>query len=516
MCVCPCNFWYSSLISFQSFRHIPTLEDWARFIPYARRVRSLKFGTNPKEKAIWLANSVFDDLARTRTTLEVLPNLRRLYWDTSYSFGKSRHAIPFMHDKITEFAFFLDYRDNDPLLLTTDIVGRMPSLISLKCTGSYGLRDPTHDQQLLQLLSDLQKLQELALPKNFLDGEFLKTLSSLPELRVIQFDTMGGIRDSITPTIGCTLDEGAFPMLYDLCLDSTLDDIRLYLIGGALLPRLKNLSVESVHPESSLTVQQFFVDVTQCYPSLKIVQMDVIVSVGEQELCEPLSPEHLRPVLSLRHLVRLELRHNLPLQISEVDLAEFGAALPCIESLVLNPEPLLLTKPQFTLRSLLSAAQNFPNLSHLGIYLDAEEVTTPPMPYSLSKKIRMFPYLRTLNVGVSAIGSDHVPVALFFSHILSENARVVIQSGVSWNRELYEESNEYSTAIRSRCRKWDEVARTLPLLLQLRKEEKEHRQDIEKEVEDLRMRNEVLMGKMLVNEDAKSARVVTDNKCAIC
>jgi hypothetical protein len=304
-------------------------------------------------------------------------------------------------------------------------------------------------------------------------------------------------------------------MLYDLCLDSTLDDIRLYLIGGALLPRLKNLSVESVQPESPLAVQQFFVDVTQCYPSLEIVSMDVIVSVREQELCEPLLPEHLRPVLSLRHLVRLELRHNLPLQISEVDLVEFGAALPSIESLVLNPEPLLLTRPQFTLHSLLSAAQNFPNLSHLGIYLDAEEVTTPPVPYSLPK-IRMFPYLRTLNVGVSAIGSDHVPVALFFSHILSENARVVIQSGVSWNMELYEESNEYSTTVRTRCRKWDEVARTLPLLLQLRKEEKEHRQDIEKEVEDLRMRNEVLMGKMLVNEDAKSARVMTDNKCAIC
>jgi hypothetical protein len=251
----------------------------------------------------------------------------------------------------------------------------------------------------------------------------------------------------------------------------------------------------------------------RCYPALEIVSMDVIAGIGGQEVCRPLLPEHLRPVLSLQHLVRLELRHNLPLQISEIDLMEFGAALPSIESLILNPEPLLLTRPTFTLRSLLSVAENFPNLSHLGIYLDAEEVTTPPGPYSLSK---MFPYLRTLNVGVSAIGSDHVPVALFLSHILSENERVVIQSGVSWNKELYEESSEYSIAIRTRCRKWDEVARTLPLLLQLRKEEKEHRQDIEKEVEDLRMRNEVLMGKMRVNEDAKSGRVINDNKCIIC
>jgi hypothetical protein len=127
----------------------------------------------------------------------------------------------------------------------------------------------------------------------------------------------------------------------------------------------------------------------------------------------------------------------------------------------------------------------------------------------------MFPYLRTLNVGVSAIGSDHVPVALFLSHLLSENEEVVIQSGVSWNKELFEDSNDYSAAVRTRCRRWGEVAKTLPLLLQLRREEKVHRQDIEKEVEDLRMRNEVLMGKMQVNGDAKSGRVI-DNKCTIC
>jgi hypothetical protein len=121
-------------------------------------------------------------------------------------------------------------------------------------------------------------------------------------------------------------------------------------------------------------------------------------------------------------------------------------------------------------------------------------------------------------VGVSVIGSDHIPVALFLSHLLSENERVVIQSGVSWNKELFEGSNEYSATVRTRCRRWDEVAKTLPLLLQLRREEKEHRQDIEKEVEDLRMRNEVLMGKILVDGNhAKSGRVVIDNnKCTIC
>ena len=465
-----------------------------------------------KEKAICFENSVFDDLARTRTTLEVLPNLRRLCWDTSDSHWKSCHAIPFMHDKITEFAFYPDY--NDPVLLTTDIVARMPSLTSLTCI-SFGRHDPSKHQQLLKLLSEWRKLQAVTLPKNFLDDRFLKTLSLLPELRVIQFDTLGGLPGLTTPTIKSTLEDGAFPMLYDLCLHSTLDDMRHYLTGGALLPQLKNLSVESVHPEPAQTVQQFFVEVTRCYPGLETVSVDVIVSIRRQDSCQPLMLEDFCPLLSLHQLVRLELRHNLPLQISDIDLTELGAALPSIESLVLNPEPLLLTKPRFTIRSLLSVAQNFPNLLHLGLYLDAQEDMTPPVPSVPGT--RMFPYLRTLNVGVSAIGPDHIPVALFLSHLLSENERVVIQSGVSWNKELFRgfRSSGYSAAVQTRCDRWNEVVKTLPLLWQLRREEKAHRQDIEKEVEDLRMRNEVLMGKMQVNGDAKSGRVI-DNKCMIC
>ena len=497
------------------FRHTPTPEDWARFVPYARRVRSLKFGTASSEKALFLADSVFHDLARTRTTLEVLPNLRHLWWDTTWSISRSQHAVLFMHDKVTEFAFNLEIYE-DLHSLAADVVGRMPSLNSLKCMRADGYRDPDYDKALQLLLSNLHKLREVTLPKNVLDGEFLKALSSLPELEVVQFDNLGGMRCLFAPTIGSALEEGAFPKLCDLGLDSTLEDMRHYLTGGMLLPRLKNLSIESVYPESPDAVQEFFSDVTRCYPSLEVLSMDIIVSIEEQADCQVLFPEHFHPILSLRQLTRLELRHNLPLQISEVDLAEFGVALPAIEFLVLNPEPLLLTKPKFTLHSLLAVAQNFPNLSHLGIYLDAEDVGTRTLDSLV--KTRVFPYLRTLNIGVSPIGPDQIPVALFLSHLLSDNERGAIQSGVSWSPELFEGSAEYSKTVEERCRRWGEVAKTLPLLLQLRNEEKAQRQDIEKEVEDLRMRNEVLMGKIQMNGNAKpsAAAAIYDKGCTIC
>jgi hypothetical protein len=417
-----------------------------------------------------------------------------------------------MHDKVSEFAFNLKYED--PHSVATDVVGRMPSLSSLTCTRTAGYRDTDYDKALLLLLSNLHKLQEVTLPKNALDGDFLKALSLLPELEVVRFDNLGGIRCPFTPTIGCTLEEGAFPKLGDLCLDSTLEDMCLYLTGGALLPRLKSLSVESVHPESPNAVQEFFTDVTRCYPTLEVLDVDVIVYIEEQADCQPLFLEHFHPILSLRQLVRLELRHNLPLQISEDDFSEFGVALPAMEYLVLNPEPLLLTKPKLTLHALRSIAQNFPNLFHLGIYLDGEDVGAHPLHPPV--KMRVFPYLRTLNMGVSPIGPDQVPVALFLSHLLSDNERVVVQSGVSWSSELFGWSSSYEFTVQQRCHRWGEVAKTLPLLLQLRKEEKAHRQDIEAEVEDLRMRNEVLMGKMRMNENAKSATAIYDKGCTIC
>ncbi|KAH9967275.1 hypothetical protein BC827DRAFT_1172827 [Russula dissimulans] len=494
------------------FDHSPTPEDWARFIPYARRVRSLKVEGKIESKkkgkiVLDLADGVFDDLARTRTTLEVLPNLQCLHWN---SLSRTKHAVVFMHDKVTEFSF--DYNTLTIPSLASDVLGRMPSLTSLEWICSWR---PGQDNipSLLRLISGLQKLQRITLPKDFLDDQLLKALSLLPELRVVQFDTMDGSPGPFTPVIKGTLEEGAFPMLYDLCLHSTVDDMRHYLTEGALLPQLKNLSMETVQPESPSTVQRFLTDVTECYPALEVVLFDVIVDVDHQGSCEPLLPEHLHPILSLKQLTRLELRHNLCIQISEEDLVEFSAAFPTIEILVLNPEPLLLTKPKFTLSSLLFVAQNFPNLSHLGIYLDAEDVTTGPS--HSHGKIQTFPFLRTLDVGVSPIGADYVSVALFLSRLLSES-EVVIQSGVSWNEVLFETSDEYVEEIGDRCSKWQEVTDALPLLLQLLKEEKERRKDMEREVEDLRMRNEVLMGSMQVNEGSKSSRVADDKKCIIC
>jgi len=72
------------------------------------------------------------------------------------------------------------------------VLGHIPSLTSLEWTCSWG-QHPENISPLLRLLSGLQKLQRVTLPKYFLDDQLLKALSLLPELRAIQLDTMGGL-----------------------------------------------------------------------------------------------------------------------------------------------------------------------------------------------------------------------------------------------------------------------------------------------------------------------------------
>ena len=456
----------------QEFSRSLTLKDWTRFTPYARRVHTLKYRTDLNEKSWRIGDKVFFEVARTRPTLEVLPNLRSLWWNAN-----PQDANLFMHDKFTEFVF--QFCSEGLSSLRTDIVRRMPSLRSLGWTnppdkGRYS------DQDILQLISGLQMLREVTPPMDDLGGKFLKELSSLlPELEAIRFNNNLPRTPLYSDScLECKLQEGAFPKLYDLCLKCDLDDIRVYLTGGALLPRLRNLSVEGRGtPELPLTVQQFFTDVTRCYPTLEMVSMNVMVSAEEEDLdideFHSLSREHLNPIFSLKQLIHLELRHNRPLQISEDDLKEFGSALPALEKLVLNPEPLHLTRPEITLHSLLIVAQHFPKLIYLGIYLDVQDATIPA-PKQLPPKIQLSPSLVTLHMGVSPIAShSEVPVAMFLSHILSGNESVKIKSGISWNSDVYdsEESGDYQAAVSERCSKWDRVADSLSLLLQLRKEE---------------------------------------------
>ncbi|KAI0060964.1 hypothetical protein BV25DRAFT_1839295 [Artomyces pyxidatus] len=496
-----------------AFTRSPTQQDWAHFMSYARRVRVLRhwgreIPPDRETEMPSLDDSAFQDIARTRTTLAVFPNLRSLSW---MELDPRLNQAIFMHENIAQYAVLLDAttRGIDDFLV--DITARMPALRDVTVACPPGLGDFAGQSVLQSLFRGVPMLRKIVLPKECLDGHVLKELSALPELEVIEFDTLGGIKCD-NPVIDVTLDDGAFPSLWDLCLNSYvgLQDMRRFLVGGALLPRLTSLFVESLNPELASTVHDFLNGIVTSYPNLEVFAMDIVMDTDAEVKDHSITMEHVRPLLTLKKLKSLELRHSLPLKLTPDDFAELASAFPLLENLVLNPEPLDLIKPSLDLEALITLAQHCPQLHTVGIYVDAETAGEIVLRHKTTPRL---PLLRTLNFGVSPIGADQVPIALFLSHVVSEEVTVCLESGVTWSAELYAGSpTDYSGKVADRCDAWAEVAKMVPLLMQLKKQEKDERREIQREVEDLRMRNELLM------EKAKIPPTGGDygNGCLVC
>ncbi|TFY78812.1 hypothetical protein EWM64_g5200 [Hericium alpestre] len=112
------------------FARTPTQEDWARFAPYARRVRSLGYDHEREDPAHRLDAEVFRTIALSRTTMTIFPKLRRLRWLSQSSEFQLYHTL-FMHEGVTEYQLYLGGQSlkYSKAELVSDIVGqRYPSL----------------------------------------------------------------------------------------------------------------------------------------------------------------------------------------------------------------------------------------------------------------------------------------------------------------------------------------------------------------------------------------------------
>ena len=95
-------------------------------------------------------------------------------------------------------------------------------------------------------------------------------------------------------------------------------------------------------------------------------------------------------------------------------------------------------------------------------------------------------------MGVSRI-SDINGVTLFLSSILPTACRV--ESGVTWDEKLHI-PHDIAREIRVRCERWTQVEGMLPGMVEVRQEERDRSRGLQKENEDLKMRNSVLLDKL--------------------
>jgi hypothetical protein len=159
----------------------------------------------------------------------------------------------------------------------------------------------------------------------------------------------------------------------------------------------------------------------------------------------------------------------------------------------------------------------------LGLYVNASTAdipAAPVLPFSSASgsvtnhDIHRFNKLTKLSMGVSNI-QDVGSVALFLSHLCPEGCEV--EYGVTWHTDLEEMSRDNGSTVAAeelikevtkRCGKWNEVGKMLPLLTKLRVEERARCRALGDEVEDLRIRNRILMERGKANMDGDGTCVV--------
>ncbi|OCH87176.1 hypothetical protein OBBRIDRAFT_796441 [Obba rivulosa] len=494
----------------ESFDRTIDADDWKRLNPYARRVRKLVHceQLHSEQPHPHLAATLFDEVARTRTSMDILPHLQSLEWYVN-SAERMRLSVMFMHENIKHFAVWLRWSDIYPLsAFFKDVVARMPYITELDLRFLCPVRDI--QDELLELIRGLPELQRIILPVYSLTSSIIEGLSKLQHLGVIQFEYINqgnGDPDDLQ-YFAPRLEEGSFPALYDLSLSLHLSDMTRLLKSNFAPTNLTSLYVHALTASDQATVVEFFAVVAENCKMLTHLYLDAMVLIGKMDL--PLTPQTderltfdaLRPLLSCTKLKTFDLRWPTLVHLSQENVEEIAVSWPDIEVLVLNSEPIPhphADPPTLTLRALLPLAQHCPKLTELGFHMDASTADLDVWDMSPTPSAQPFKALKKLYVGLSAI-HEAGPVALFLSQLCPLGAALV--PGVSFHDYMRVPSHmqpdqltvvtTFDQDMSRLYERWAEVGRMMPLLTSLRMRERERTRALEREMEDLRTRCKVL------------------------
>lgn len=466
---------------------MPDAACWKRFEVYSSRVRRLAY-THPKSSEKELRQSVFDDVARTRLNLTILPNMHTLVWK-----GPLNLSVMFMHPMVKAFEIWLpdELESNSPRPFFEDVAVRMPNLINLSIQSYVAIHD--YEEDMVDLITRLPKLQVVTFPRFYLTSKLTEVLSTLPNIGVLNFQYFQGCGqpDDVvryTPI----LTEGAFPVLRDFSQTAQFGDVARFFTLEFAPNNLTSLYVDSSIFETATSIQMLLTAVAdncQLLESLAVVSSRDSKSTSLPDDADQYKIifDHLKPLLHLPNLNALEIFHQLPLALKQEDLEILSTCWPALESLNLNNEPVILTQSDLSVEALLPFARHCPNLTHLGLFLDVMTLELP-LPPSITGTITPFKRLKRLSMGVSIIHDDNA-VALYLSYLLPVDC--TIDSGITWD-DCEAGDPELLREVQQRCDWWTKVEKMLPVLVQLRMEEKERLKIIDMEMDDLKMRNEML------------------------
>lgn len=301
-------------------------EDWDCFALYAQRVRVLLFTdtifVKQSDGSVQLftmtADGLFDEMAYTRTTLKLLPNLQKLEW-CPYRRMCIPHALLFMHQGVKTFVAHLypisagtgsesDQRAYASLI--KNIVARMPELTLLDLRFSFSV-DKTK-REIMTLFAGLPNLRKVVLPQYCITSDMLEVLSRLQTLGSIQFqprevgnlnfaqEQEEGERKDVL-CIAPTLSSGAFPALWDLSLSARLSDLTQLLNAPYAPTNITNMYAHVISLDTPEIFTAFLSTVGKNCRSLKSLAIYIDLSLldtGLPTTRRPLTLNDLRPLMA--------------------------------------------------------------------------------------------------------------------------------------------------------------------------------------------------------------------------
>ncbi|KAG6822700.1 hypothetical protein H0H92_012901, partial [Tricholoma furcatifolium] len=159
-------------------------------------------------------HSVFDAIARSRLTLDILPNLSTLEWDDP----PLDLCVVFMHKNVKSLILRLpDDNVEEVVGVFADVVQRMPNLCHLDLCFDCSV--VVFEAAIIRLFSNLPTLERINLPPFCLTSNIAEAVSSIKTLQILGYEYYeeqgSGIPADIV-TFRPTFSEGSFSSLHDL------------------------------------------------------------------------------------------------------------------------------------------------------------------------------------------------------------------------------------------------------------------------------------------------------------
>ncbi|KAG2113408.1 uncharacterized protein F5147DRAFT_680821 [Suillus discolor] len=473
------------------FDGLPDSRDWTRFQRYANRVRILRF---QQDRDIDYSG-LLDDMARTRTTLDMLPNLHTLEWIYEDVECMERATL-FMHQRLRRLVISAPpVRHKDKVSFFLDVCVRAPHLHSLDLRVPYRVQHI--ETAILELLRGLPDLKTIILPEFFLTSSIVSELSRMKHINIVQFEygrEQGFGEEKDVDIFAPVLEEGAFPALWDLAVTARIEHVMRFMNADFAPINLTSLYINTYvehEPEELHTLLVMLSERCRGLSELYILLAHYVAGESELVPAKQITFNTLAPLLSFPNLSTFQVMHKYPVNITLEEIEELACRWPSLESLTLNEEPLIMHDFTLDLRALIPFALHCPKLRRLGLFIDAN-----PSNISPTLELKPFAALCFLSVGTSR-AQDPEAVAAFLSHLCPPKCKLEV--GVTWTsfgvRSCRLLDDYLRVEITKRFHPWKSARDILPILIQLRREEREKSRALQEEVEDLRTRTRLLMDK---------------------